>query len=134
MKTRRHKINKAPIRPYRSATAHIVVQGDRITCQGVRGRTRVKRVLDPEGKRVTSVRVTEDVPQIVAKPVGDRKPTAIYVGRCYTGVARSKAYPARGIKQGGSPPPAKPGLFQRAAKAVKRVVVGDDGEGGLAVR
>lgn len=127
MKTRRKKINKSPIRPYRNARAHIIVQGDRITCKGVRGRTRVKRVVDEDGKRLASTRITENTPQVSVKGG-----TAIYVGRVYTGVARSKAYPARSIRQGGSPAPIKVGLFQRAAKAVKRVVVG--GDGGLAVR
>jgi hypothetical protein len=123
VKTRRKKINKSPLKPYRNAKAFIASQGDRVTVAGVRGRTRVKRVTNAEGKRLTSVRIVEVVPQIAAKPVGDRKPKAIFVDRVYTGVARSKPYPARGKKRGAPDVPLNVGLMARAARAVKRVVV-----------
>jgi hypothetical protein len=130
-KTRRKKQNRSPIRPYPTATAHVVTKGDRVRVKGVRGRTKVKRVTDEAGKRLTSVRITEVVPQIAAKAVGDRKPKTIFLGRAYTGVARSKAYPYRSTKRGAPPAPIKVGLMGRAARAVKRVVVGT-GKPGLA--
>jgi hypothetical protein len=130
-KTRRKKLNKSPGKPYRNARAHIVDKGDTVTVRGVRGRTTVKRVTNEEGMRLTSVRITETVPQIIAKPVGDRKPKRIFVGRVYSGVARSKVYPVRGIKRGGVALPLVrtilPGLgaplrfMARAASAMKRV-------------
>lgn len=142
-KTRRVKKNRSPSKPFQNARAHIVTKGDTVTVKGVRGRTTVKRVVNDESKRrlrpgrfgLTSVRITEVVPQIVAKPVGDRKPKRVFIGRVYTGVARSKVYPARGVKRGGVslPPPLAartilPGLgaplrfVARAASAMKRVV------------
>lgn len=122
-KTRRKKINKSPGKPYRNAKAFIADPGDMIATAGVRGRTKVVRVRDDSGKRVTSVRSVMVVPQVAAKPVGDRKPRGIFVGRQYTGVARSKVYPTHGVKRGGAP--IKPaGLMAKAAKAVKRVIVG----------
>jgi hypothetical protein len=61
----------------------------------------------------------------VAKPVGDRKPKGIFVGRVYTGVGRGKKYPYRSIKRGGlAQTPV--GLIARAVKAVKSVIVKDD--------
>lgn len=126
-KTRRTKQNKSPIRPYRNAKAYIIAKGDMVAVKGVRGRTTVKRVVNSDGKRVTSVRITAVVPQIVAKPVGDRKPRGIFVGRTYTGVARSKAYPYRSKKRGAVEAPVTLGLMAKVAKAVKRVVVKDDG-------
>lgn len=129
-KTRRKKINRSPIHPFggRNARAKVFVtdKGDMITTIGVRGRTTVKRVVNKEGKRVTSVRVVADVVQVPAKAVGDRKPKAIFVGRVYTGVARSKPYPYRSKKRGGKAPSAPVGLIARAAKAMKRVVVSKD--------
>lgn len=129
-KTRRTKKNRSPSKPYRNARTHIVAKGNTVTVKGVRGRTNVKRVTNEEGKRLTSVRITEVVPQIVAKPVGDRKPKRIFIGRIYSGVARSKVYPVRGIKRGGvALPPVRtilPGLgaplrfMARAASAMKR--------------
>ncbi len=125
MKTRRKNINKSPIKPYRNARAFIADKGDMVTTKGVRGRTNVKRVTNEDGKRLTSVRITEVLPQIVAKPVGDRKPKAIFVGRVYTGAARSKPYPYRGKKRGAIEDVQAPvGLVARTAKAVKRVVIG----------
>jgi hypothetical protein len=116
-KTRRKKINKSPARgPYRNSKVFIAAQGDRVSVKGVRGRTKVSASLPRK-------RYVEEVPQIVAKPVGDRRPKVIWLGRQYTGVARSKPYPARGVKRGGIPTPAPGGLMARAAKAVKRVVV-----------
>lgn len=126
-KTRRTKTNRSPGKPYRNSRAYVTDKGDMVTVNGVRGRTKVKRVTDEAGKRLTSVRITEVVPQVVAKPVGDRKPRAIFVGRQYTGVARSKPYPYRGKKRGAPDAPAPIGLMARAAKAMKRVVVKDNG-------
>ncbi len=123
-KTRRKNINKSPIKPFRNSRTYIADQGDKVTTKGIRGQTRVKRVVNSDGKRVTSVRITEVVPQIAAKPVGDRKPKGIFVGRVYTGVARSKPYPYRSKKRGAVDASAPVGLMGRAAKAVKRVVVG----------
>jgi hypothetical protein len=124
-KTRRTKQNRSPIKPYRNSKAYIAEKGDLVRVKGVRGRTKVIRVTGDGDKRITSVRSVEDVPQVAAKPVGDRKPKAIFVGRVYTGVARSKVYPYRSKKRGAVEQ--KPvGLMARAAKAVKRVVVNDD--------
>jgi hypothetical protein len=130
-KTRRKKINRSPGKPYRNSKAFITEKGEMVTLKGVRGRTKVVRVTNDDDKRITSVRSVMIAPQVVAKPVGDRRPTPIFVGRVYTGVARSKPYPYRGKKRGAVEQ--KPvGLMARAARAVKRVVVRDDG--GLAVK
>lgn len=129
-KTRRTKTNKSPIRPYRNAKAFVAVKGDMVTVAGARGRTRVKRVTNEAGKRLSTVRIVEVVPQVAAKTVGDRKPRAIFLGRAYTGVARSKPYPVRGAKRGGPPPGlamGAPGLMARAGRAMKRVIVGAAG-------
>lgn len=127
-KTRRKKINRSPPHPFGGRAARpkafVIEKGDMVTVKGVRGRTKVVRVVNDAGKRITSVRTVEDKPQVAAKPVGDRKPRAIFVGRVYTGVARSKAYPYRSTKRG-APPLAPVGLMAKAARAVKRVVVGD---------
>lgn len=130
-KTRRKKINQSPGRPYRNAKAFVADKGDMITTIGVRGRTFVKRITDKAGKRLTSVRLVEPKTQIAAKPVGDVKPKAIFVGRQYTGVARSKPYPYRSTKRGAVPAPAPKGLLgglTRAARAVKKVLVLDAAE------
>jgi len=117
-KTRRTKTNRSPGRPYRNSRAYVIEKGDMITTKGVRGRTKVIRVVNDEGKRVTSVRSVAVVPQIAAKG----KAKTIFVGRKYTGVARSKVYPTHGKKRGGVE--VKPaGLLARAAKAVKSVIV-----------
>ena len=129
-KTRRTKTNRSPGKPYRNSRAHVVAKGDRVTVQGARGRTVVNRVTDEAGKRLTTARLVETVPQIAAKPVGaNHRPKPIFVGRVYTGVARSKVYPVRGVKRGGlrMEAPAPVGLMARAAKAMKRVVVKDKG-------
>src|SRR5664279_1586402 len=120
-KTRRKKINRSPGKPFRNARTYVVEKGDMVTTKGIRGRTKVVRVTDDNDKRITSVRSVEDRPQIKAKPVGDRKPKGIFVGRTYTGVARSKVYPYAGVKRGGPPAPAPAGLLARAGKALKRV-------------
>jgi hypothetical protein len=123
-KTRRTKTNRSPGKPYRNSRAHVVDKGDMVTVQGVRGRTVVNRVTDEAGKRLTTARLVETVPQIAAKPVGaNHKPKRIFVGRVYTGVARSKVYPTHSAKRGGLAPLLVPGLMARAAKAMKRVVV-----------
>lgn len=123
-KTRRTKTNRSPGRPYRNSRAFIAEIGDKIRTRGVRGRTKVVRVVS--GARLHRVRETEVVPQLAApKPVGDRKPKGIFVGRQYTGQPRSKPYPVRGVKRGGTPAPVAVGLMARAAKAVKRVLVQD---------
>jgi hypothetical protein len=109
-KTRRKKSNRSPGKPFRNARAYVAGPGDRMTVKGFR---------------------SGGGPQIIAKPVGDRKPKVIFVGRQYTGVARSKSYPYAGVKRGGPPKLAPVGLIARAAKRIKRVVVGD---GGLAIR
>lgn len=130
-KTRRTKINKSPIKPYRNSRAFILEKGETIMTAGVRGRTSVKRVTDEAGKRLTSVRLTEDVPQIAAKMVGDVKPKAIFVGRQYTGVGRGKAYPYRSKKRGAPEAPVSKGLMgglRKAARAVKKVLVVDAAE------
>lgn len=122
-KTRRKKINQSPGRPYRNAKTFVADKGDMITTKGVRGRTRVKRVTDETGRRLSSVRITEVIPQIA-----DRKAKPIFVGRQYTGVARSKPYPYRSTKRGAVPAPAPKGLLgglTRAARAVKKVLVQD---------
>lgn len=124
-KTRRTKTNRSPGKAYRNAKTFILEKGDMVAVKGVRGRTMVKRVTNAEGKRLTTVRIVETVPQIVAKPVGDRKPKGIHVGRVYTGVARSKAYPYRGVKRGAPERPAvATGLMAMARKAMKNVVTG----------
>jgi hypothetical protein len=84
----------------------------------------VKRVVNDEGKRLTTVRVTETVPQIVHKPVGDDKPKGIFVGRVYTGVARSKPYPYRSKKRGAPDFVPIPRLT-RAVKAMKSAIFKD---------
>lgn len=132
-KTRRTKRNVSPGRPYRNAKAYVVEKGDMVVTTGLRGRTKVKRVTDETGKRLTSVRVTEAVKQPPApKGIGDDKPTAIFVGRRYTGVARSKPYPYRSVKRGAAPVAPEPkglmGGLRKAAKAIKRVVVQDAAE------
>src|ERR1035437_2851006 len=100
-KTRRKKMNKSPGKPFRNSRAHVVDKGDRVTVQGARGRTEVKRVTDETGKRLTTARLVESVPQVAAKSVGaHHKPTPIFVGRVYTGVARSKPYPYNSKKRG----------------------------------
>jgi hypothetical protein len=127
-KTRRKKINKSPLRPYRNAKAFVADKGDMITTMGVRGRTLVKRITDESGKRLNTVRLTEALPQVPAKPVGDRKPTPIFVGRQYTGVPRSKPYPYRSVKRGAVPAPAPVGLLGGLAsvgKRLKKVVTGE---------
>jgi hypothetical protein len=128
-KTRRTKQNRSPGRPYRNAVAHVVVQGDAVQTSGIRGRTVVSRVTDESGKRLSSVRLTENV---VQKPaVATAKP--IYAGRQYTGVARSRSYPYAGVKRGGPAPDVglpvlTAGLLAKAVKAVKRVVVREAAE------
>lgn len=122
-KTRRKKINRSPGKAFRNARTFVVEKGDTVKCKGVRGRTKVIRVTGEGDKRITSVRSVMDVPQIAAKAVGDRKPKAIFVGRVYTGVARSKPYPYRGKKRGAPEVPVVAGFMARAAKAMKRVVV-----------
>jgi len=102
-KTRRKKQNRSPGKAYRNAKTYIAVPGDRVVVKGFRA----------EG------------PQVTHKPVGDRKARPIFVGRQYTGVARSKVYPTHGKKRGGVAPLAPVGLMARAAKAVKRVYVMD---------
>jgi hypothetical protein len=124
-KTRRKKLNRSPLKPFRNARAYVVEQGDTVTTKGVRGRTKIVRVTGEGTKRIASVRSVEIKDQIIAKPVGDIKPTPTFVGRVYTGVARSKPYPYRSKKRGA--PEFVPGLMARATKAVKRVVVGDAG-------
>jgi hypothetical protein len=113
-------------RPFRNSVPYVVEKGDMITTTGIRGRTRVVRMTDENGKRVTgSVRIVDtDVKQTPAKGTGDRKPKGIFIGRTYTGVARSKPYPYAGAKRGGSPAPVTEGLLSKASKAMKRVVVG----------
>lgn len=59
----------------------------------------------------------------VEKANKDAKP--IFVNRQYTGVARSKPYPYRSAKRGGTDAPVPRGLIARAAKAVKTVLVKD---------
>jgi hypothetical protein len=124
-KTRRTKQNRSPGRAYRNAKTYIVEQGDKVTTIGIRGRTKVKRVTDEAGKRLTSIRVVEEAVQTPAKGVGDLKPKGVFVGRVYTGVARSKPYPYRSVKRGAVPVPQSKGLLARARRAVKRVVVGE---------
>lgn len=124
-KTRRKKLNKSPGKPYRNSRAHVVDKGDMVMVKGVRGRTVVNRVTDEAGKRLTSARLVETVPQIAAKSVGaHHKPRPIFVGRVYTGVARSRVYPTHGKKRGGLAPLLVPGLMARTARAMKRIVVG----------
>ena len=126
-KTRRKKINRSPGKPYRNAKAFLADKGASVTTMGQRGRTEVLRIWDAAGGR-QSIRKVPVVPQIAAKTVGDRKPKTIFVGRQYTGVARSKVYPYAGKKRGGTDKPIPRGLMARAAKAVravKRVVVKD---------
>ena len=120
-KTHRTKRNKSPGKPFRNSRAHVIDKGDLISVMGVRGRTTVKRVTDETGKRLTTARLVETIPQIAAKLKSKR----IFVGRVYTGVARSKVYPVRSVKRGGPrmEAPAPVGLMARAAKAMKRVVV-----------
>ena len=125
-KTRRKKINRSPGRAFRNARTYVVEKGDMVTVKGVRGRTKVVRVTGEGDKRITSVRSVTVVPQIAAKPVGDRKPKPIFVGRQYTGVARSKPYPYASTKRGAPPKLLPTGLMARAAKALKRVVVKGD--------
>lgn len=125
-KTRRKKINSSPGKAYRNSRAYVVEKGDMVTVKGVRGRTKVIRVTGEGDKRITSVRSVMDVPQVVAKPVGDRKPKPIFVGRVYTGVARSKPYPYRSKKRGAPDVLVTPGgMMARMGKAIKRVVVKD---------
>lgn len=124
-KTRRTKQNRSPGNAFRNARPFIVEKGDMIRTKGVRGRTKVIRVTDANDKRVTSVRSVAVTPQVAAKPVGDRQPKGIFVGRVYTGVARGKAYPYRGVKRGAVvAPPLVPGFLGGLAKAAKRVMVG----------
>jgi len=120
-KTRRTKQNRSPMKPYRNAWARVVNKGIRAVVQGVRGRTEVKRVTNDEGKRLTTVRVTQDLPQIIAKPVGDKQPKSVILGGVITGVARSKVYPYRSTKRGALPVPE--GLMAKARNAMKRVIV-----------
>lgn len=103
-KTRRTKTNRSPIRAYPKAKTYIVEQGDKVTTTGIRGRTKVKRVTNEAGKRLTTVRLTEEAKQTPAKATGDRKPKGIFVGRVYTGVQRSKVYPYGSKRQGFQPP------------------------------
>jgi hypothetical protein len=123
VKTRRTKHNRSPMKPYRNAKAYVIDKGDRVTVQGIRGRTAVKRVTDEGGKRLTSVRITAVVPQIIAKSVGDRQPKGVFIGRAYTGVARSKVYPYRSKKRGAPDASAPVGLMAKARTAMKRVVL-----------
>ncbi len=103
-KTRRTKRNRSPQKVYRNAKTFIAVAGERVAVKGVRS----------EG------------PQVPHKPVGDRKARPVFLGRQYTGVARSKVYPTHGKKRGGVAPLASIGLMAgltKVAKAVKSVVV-----------
>lgn len=126
-KTRRTKQNRSPGRAYRNAKAYVAVKGDMVTTTGLRGKTVVKRVTDNTGKRLTTIRVTEPVKQPPVPKTGN--PTAIFVGRQYTGVARSKPYPYRSVKRGAAPVAPEPkgimGGFRKAARAIKKVVVQD---------
>lgn len=134
MKTRRKKINKSPLHPFGGRAArprvYVAEKGDMVTTTGIRGRTTVKRIVNEDGKRVGSARVVEAIPQPPApKAVGERKPVAIFVGRVYTGVGRSKKYPERGAKRGGVmmvSPSLQPGLLGKMGRAIKRVIVSDD--------
>lgn len=129
-KTRRKKINRSPAHPFGGRNARpkvfVVEQGDMVTTTGIRGRTVVSRVTDETGKRLSTVRIVTAVEQRKAKTAGARKPVGIHIGRVYTGVARSKPYPYRSTKRGGTEAPAKVGLMARAAKAVKKVLVSAD--------
>ncbi len=118
-KTRRKKINRSPEKAFRNAKTYIVDKGEMVTVKGIRGRTKVIRL--GSGKSVRSV--ASDVQQVPVK-TGNAK--AIFVGRQYTGVARSKPYPYRSIKRGAVPAPAPTGLMARARRAVKKVIVGGD--------
>lgn len=129
-KTRRTKLNRSPIHPFGGRNGrpkvYVLEEGDKITTKGIRGRTKVHRIVNEEGKRVTSARLTAEVKQVPAKAVGDRKPKAIFVGRAYTGIARSKVYPYRSKKRGGPEIVINaPGILRRMGRAVKSVLVND---------
>jgi hypothetical protein len=72
-KTRRKKINKSPLKPFRNSTPVLVAQGRSVKVQGIR--------------------VGEGNVQIAAK--GD-KAKPVFIGRVYTGVPRGKTYPYEG--------------------------------------
>lgn len=125
-KTRRTKRNKSPPHPFGGRCARprafVIEKGELVTTTGVRGRTEVRRL----GAGLSSRGVSAlEVPP--AKAVGDRKPKSIFIGRVYTGVARSKVYPYRGKKRGGGAELVPTGFMRRAARAVKSVVVKDQG-------
>lgn len=128
-KTRRTKQNRSPGRPYRNSRAFVAEKGDMVQTIGIRGKTVVKRVTDKAGKRLTTIRVTEPVKQPPVPKTG--KPIAIFVGRQYTGVARSKQYPYGSTKRGFIHAPEPQGLMgglRKAGKAIKRVIVKDPTE------
>lgn len=106
-KTRRTKINTSPARPYRNSRAVVIVDGQTDKIKGVRTR----KIGEGNHARVP--------PTMSAGK--DAKPVTI--GRVLTGVPRSKPYPERSEKRGGTPR-VEPGMLARAGKAIKRVVVG----------
>lgn len=120
-KTRKKKRNRSPGRPYRNSRAYTLNAGDLITTRGVRGRTKVTRITDEEGKRIGRARLVEAAKQ----PPPPSRPGAkrIRVGGAYVGMPRSKAYPYGSTRQGFPAPVdmAPKGLLGRAAKAMKTV-------------
>ena len=110
--------NKSPLKPFRNSMVVLMDAGDAGKTAGVRGRTKVVRVRDDTGKRVTSVRSVAIEDQL---PAPGEKIKTVFLGRQYTGIPRGKVYPYAGAKRGGTPPPAEDGFIKRA---VKRVFVG----------
>jgi hypothetical protein len=78
-KTRRHKTNKSPLKPFENSKAVILNKGVAVQVAGYRA----------EGKQVKAA-----------------DGTAIAIGRVYTGVPRGKTYPYASVKRGGADPAA----------------------------
>lgn len=119
-KTRKTKRNRSPGRPYRNSRAYVLNAGDLITTRGVRGRTKVTRITDEDGKRIGRARLVEAATQLPKPNAGAKR---IRVGGVYVGMPRSKAYPYGSTRQGFPAPVdmAPKGLLGRAAKAMKTV-------------
>lgn len=120
-KTRRTKRNSSPRRPFPSANAAVLKEGDMIRTRGIRGRTVVKRIVE-DGRRLKTVRVVQALAQLPEPQKG----TPIFVGRVYTGAPRGKTYPAHGPRRFPRPASADAptGFLGGLTKRVKKVLVG----------
>jgi hypothetical protein len=109
-KTRRKKVNTQPRTMFGGHVSVVVVKpGSRDAIKGVRLRK------DAYGRVPPTMKAGKDA----------RETT---VGMVVTGVPKGKRYPERSVKRGGTPPPEKLSLVQRAGRKVRRVLVGGNAD------